>query len=182
MEPALHRPSLIDLSRFFLWVGAVSWGGLYAILPRIKAEVARREWLAAEEFDPLMAAATLVPGPSFVSLAGLIGYRTRGSIGSLVAMLALMLPPTLLVATALIFLSAGLNSGPLVPITRMVTVAMAGVLLGNAWRIARAAPLRTWGVLLLAAVGAAVLAGVSVVVAVIGALLAGRWLLGGERR
>jgi chromate transporter len=159
----------------------VSWGGLFAWLPRIKSELATRGWVPSEDFDPLMAAATLVPGPSFIALAGLVGHKVRGALGSLVAMVSLMLPPTVLVAGALILLSAGLNSGPLVPITRMVTVAMAGVMVGNAWKIMRGAPVRIAGVLLLIATAIAIFTGVSVMVAVIGALLIGRWLLGGER-
>jgi chromate transporter len=181
VDSAIHRPSLTEVSRFFLWLGAVSWGGMYAILPRVKTEVSERGWMPAEDFGPLMAAATLVPGPSFVSMAGLIGYRTRGAVGSLVAMISLLIPPTVLVSGALIFLASGPAMGALAPAIRLVTVAMAGVLLGNAWKLMSAAPMRAMGLLLFVATGAAVLAGLSVVWTVIIALLAGRLLLGGER-
>ncbi|MGE5673738.1 MAG: chromate transporter [Mycobacterium leprae] len=183
MESAVqNRPSLLDVARFWGWVGTVSWGGLYAVLPKIKAQLAEREWVSSVEFDTIMAAATLVPGPSFVSLSGLVGYKVRGAAGSLVAMISLMLPPTILVAGALIFLISGDNgTGPLAAVTRIVTIAMAGVILGNAWKIMRGAKLHWAGVLLLVGVGAAIMAGFSVMWSVIIALVIGRFLIGGAK-
>lgn len=175
-------PSFLELARFFAWAGAASWGGMYVVLPKIKSEVNRRGWVGEADFDSVMAAATLVPGPTFVSLAGLIGHRARGAAGSLVAMLALMLLPTFLVASALIFLSDDLLNGPLAPLTRMITVVMGGVVLGNAYRIMRGAPWGWRGLALLLATGAAIMAGWTVAGVVVVALFFGRWLLGGGGR
>lgn len=179
MQAVVTRPSLLALSGFWFKVGGLSWGGFYAWLPRIKEDLDARGWVPAEEFDPIMAAAALVPGPTFVSLAGLVGYRALGLAGSLVSMLALMLPPTMLVAGALIFLSPAILSGPLGPLTRMVTLGMAGVVIGNAWNMMRSAAFRPVGLLLLLATGAGILLGLPVVWVVIAALVAGRLVMGG---
>lgn len=181
MESAARRPSLLEVSRFWLWAGSVSWGGMYTILPRVKAELAEKGWLTAGEFDAMMAVATLVPGPTFVALAGLIGHRIRGALGSLIAMVALMVPPAAVVAAAMMLLSERLTSGPLAPVIRMVTIAMAGVILGNAWRLAREAPFRWIGLLLAVGTAVAMFFGLPVVWIVVAAVVAGRFLLGGER-
>jgi chromate transporter len=179
-EPKQPNPSLMAVARYWAWMGATAFGGLYAMLPRLQSDLEERGWVSREDFDTIMAAATLVPGPSFVALGGLVGYRLRGAVGSLVSMTALLLPSTVLVAAAITFMSQDTASGPMATITRLVTVAMGGVLLGNAWTIMRSARLRWAGLLLLLATGGAILAGVSVMGATIAALIVGRFLIGGK--
>lgn len=173
-----RKPSHYALAHFWFRTGMLSWGGLYAMLPRLEADMEGRGWLSRERFAEAVAASTLVPGPSFLSLAGLTGYQLGGVSGAAVSLIALMLPPTILVVTAMLWVTPEMLAGPLAPMTRGLTVAVTGVLLGNAYKLAAKAPRRAWrGPLLLALTTGAILLGVPVPVAIFGGVLLGALLL-----
>ncbi len=172
------RPGLLPLARFWFKTGLTSWGGMYAMVPKLQAELESLGWLPRERFQEALAAATLVPGPSFLSLGGLIGYQLGGYLGAAVSLLSLMLPPTILVVFAMLWISPEMLSGPLAPVARGMTVAVAGVLIGNAYKLAAKAPRRAWrGPLLLVVTTGSILAGVPIAIAVVGGVLLGALLL-----
>jgi chromate transporter len=121
----------------FLRVGAVMFGGGYAMLPLLEHEVVRRRgWCAAGEMDDIYALAQVVPGVIAVNTALMVGQRLRGWTGAVCAALGAITAPfaaILLIATLLgrfaerrlvrLFL-AGLRP------------AVAGLLLGTALRLA----------------------------------------------
>lgn len=168
----MQRPTLHDLGWYWFRFGLISWGGMMAWLPRIEDEMVAKGWMSRERFQEAMATSVLVPGPTFVSLAGLTGYQLGGALGAAISLFSLMLPPTLLVTAAMLSISPELIAGPLVPVARGLQVAVAGILLGNAYRYAMRAPKGAWrGPLLFLLVSGSILAGVPVAVAVVGGVL-----------
>ena len=94
----LTQPSvpLIDLFLQFLFVGAVSFGGGIIAYERILL-VEKRKWLNADQFMAYLAISQTMPGLNSVNLAVLTGDYLRGMKGSIVALLGLVLPGSVLV-------------------------------------------------------------------------------------
>ncbi len=85
--------SLAELALVFLKVGALGFGGPFALLALIEKEVvSRRGWLTPEEFAQSAAIGSLTPGPIFFAAAVNLGYKLRGLAGAAVAAAASLLP------------------------------------------------------------------------------------------
>ena len=94
----LTQPSvpLVDLFLQFLFVGAVSFGGGIIAYERILL-VEKRKWLNADQFMAYLAISQTMPGLNSVNLAILTGDYLRGIKGSIIALLGLVLPGSVLV-------------------------------------------------------------------------------------
>src|SRR3954466_5451924 len=89
---------LLELFLLFTQIGLLSFGG--GVVPWLyRALVERRGWLTKTEFSSALAIARIVPGVNVVNLAVLISYRVRGVVGASVAVLGLLLGPSLAVIT-----------------------------------------------------------------------------------
>lgn len=85
----------------FLRLGATSFGGNIVSLSRFEDEfVERRGWLSRDRFLELLAAASLLPGPTATQMAALIGRGRSGAIGFLFGALGYIVPGALLVSAA----------------------------------------------------------------------------------
>jgi chromate transporter len=87
---------LVDLFLQFLIVGAVSFGGGIIAYERILL-VEKRKWLTADQFMAYLAISQTMPGLNSVNLAVLSGDYLRGIKGSIVALLGLVLPGSIIV-------------------------------------------------------------------------------------
>lgn len=56
-----------------------------------------RSWITEDEFLGALTISQILPGPNIVNLAMNIGYVLRGTIGSLFSVLALMIPPIVVI-------------------------------------------------------------------------------------
>lgn len=95
--------SLGEIFFSFLKIGAFTFGGGYAMIPLIEAEmINRRGWLTREEFYGQLAIAQSIPGPIALNTAVFVGYKTRGVRGALAALFGVVIPSfviILLIAT-----------------------------------------------------------------------------------
>jgi len=87
---------LLDLFLQFLIVGAVSFGGGIIAYERILL-VEKRKWLTADQFMAYLAISQTMPGLNSVNLAILTGDYLRGIKGSIITLLGLVLPGSILV-------------------------------------------------------------------------------------
>lgn len=88
-----EQPTLARLTRAFLKIGALGFGGPFALLALMEKElVVKRRWLTAEEFAESTAVGTLTPGPIFFAAAVHAGYRLKGLPGAFTAAGASLLP------------------------------------------------------------------------------------------
>ena len=88
--------SLINLFWAFLKTGALGFGGGQAMIPLIENEtVTRYNLISATEFYETVALSNALPGPIATKLAVAIGYETSGLLGSLVALIAVILPSSI---------------------------------------------------------------------------------------
>lgn len=91
----------LDVFRTFFKIGAFSFGGGYAMLPLISAQVVdARNWLSMSEFIDVIAISQGTPGPIVINAATYVGYKVAGPLGSLVATSGVVLP-SLIIMTIL---------------------------------------------------------------------------------
>lgn len=88
--------TLVELAQPFAKIGISSFGGgLSAWVYREMVD--RRPWITEDEFLSAVTMSQILPGANIVNLALQIGYRLRGGIGSIVAVLSLLIPPMIIV-------------------------------------------------------------------------------------
>ncbi len=93
---------LLQLFLSFLKIGAFTFGGGYAMLPLIQAEVEARGWMGREELVNFVAVSESTPGPFAVNIATYVGAETGSLAGAACATLGVVLP-----SFVIIFIVAG---------------------------------------------------------------------------
>ena len=90
---------MIQLKLFltFLQIGAVSFGGGYAMISLIREKVLQYGWLTEEQLLNMIAVAESTPGPIAVNIATFVGSTQAGVLGSLLATLGVVLPSFLII-------------------------------------------------------------------------------------
>ncbi len=92
----LH-PDLGRMTRIFLKIGVVSFGGGYAMVPILQWEVVNSwHWLTLKQFMDGILLGFITPGPIMI-LATFVGYRMYGLLGTGVATIAVFLPSILMI-------------------------------------------------------------------------------------
>lgn len=82
----------------FLKIGAFTFGGGYAMIPIIEAEmIQKRKWLTRDEFINQLTIAQSIPGPIALNTAVFVGYKTRGTKGALAALVGVIIPSFLII-------------------------------------------------------------------------------------
>lgn len=77
----------------FCKIGALSFGGGYAVLPLIEeAAVERHGWITYEILADLITLSEITPGPIAVNAASFTGYTVGGMAGAISATLGCILP------------------------------------------------------------------------------------------
>ena len=89
----------IKLLYSFILIGALAFGGGYAVLPLIQQQcVEKFHWLTMTEFSDLLTLSQITPGPIAINAATFVGMKVGGIPGSLVASFGFLLPPFLIVS------------------------------------------------------------------------------------
>jgi chromate transporter len=88
----------VQLFYSFFKIGLFSFGGGYAMLSMIQAEVVTHHaWLSLPEFTDIVAISQMTPGPIGINAATYVGYTATKNIGgALTATIAVLLPSFLL--------------------------------------------------------------------------------------
>lgn len=100
----MERTSLSELFGSFFKIGLFTFGGGYAMMPLIEAEVIeRKKWLPQSEFLDLLTLAQSSPGPIAINTSVFIGYKIRGLRGAAAAALGAVLPSFIIILIVAIF-------------------------------------------------------------------------------
>ena len=98
MKKDSYLKRLLTLFLTFLKVGALTFGGGYAMIPIIEDEVTRkRKWISEIEILDILAISETTPGPIAVNAATYVGYKVGGVLGSIIATLGLALPSFIII-------------------------------------------------------------------------------------
>ncbi len=84
-------PILLDLFLTFLKIGAVSFGGGYAMIPLVTDEALRLGFDYSQVMN-FIAVAESTPGPIAINMATFIGASKAGVLGAIIATLGVVLP------------------------------------------------------------------------------------------
>lgn len=89
-------PLLVELFLTFFKVGLFTFGGGYAMIPVVQAEVVPK-WLTEDMFMNFIAVAESTPGPVAINMATFIGSSQGGFWGALLATLGVVLPSFIII-------------------------------------------------------------------------------------
>ena len=96
---------LFDLFWTFCKIGALTFGGGYAMLPLIQREIVEnKKWSTEKEILDYYAVGQCTPGVIAVNTATFIGYKLRGIIGGIVATLGVIFPSIVIILIIATFL------------------------------------------------------------------------------
>ncbi|NIK79077.1 chromate transporter [Paenibacillus castaneae] len=117
----------MQLSWAMMKTGILGYGGGPSVIPLIRYEaVTNYKWIEDEEFGEILALANALPGPIATKIAAYLGYREKGTLGAIVAVLAHIIPSSaamILLLTAVQFLSsAAFVQGMIGAVTPVVAV------------------------------------------------------------
>lgn len=89
---------LLKIYFAFLKIGALAFGGGYAMLPYIeKIIVTDHHWLTSGQFTSYIGLVQIVPGAISCNLTAFIGFKLAGLIGGIIAIIGLATAPIILV-------------------------------------------------------------------------------------
>lgn len=123
-----------DIFIAFLKCGVFGFGGGQATIPLVQQEVVENfQWLSIQEFTDALALGNSLPGPITTKMAALVGYKVAGYLGSVIAILGLVLPSALaivlLINIYLRFKDAKWLKGMMVGVRPVVVVLIANVVI-----------------------------------------------------
>ncbi|BCR21876.1 chromate transporter [Borrelia sp. HM] len=89
---------LISLFIIFFKIGILNFGGGNGITTIINKEIVNnKEWLTKEEFINLITMSRITPGPIATNVASYVGTKVAGITGSIIATIALISAPILII-------------------------------------------------------------------------------------
>ena len=82
----------LELFWTFFTIGLFTFGGGYAMLPLMQAEVTAKGWIDSQSIVNFVAVSESTPGPFAVNMATYVGSEVGGVLGSVCATLGVVLP------------------------------------------------------------------------------------------
>ena len=82
----------LELFWTFFKIGALTFGGGYAMLPLVQAEVAAKGWMGGADLVNFIAVSESTPGPFAINMATYVGNVMGGIPGGVCATLGVVLP------------------------------------------------------------------------------------------
>src|SRR6185436_2476495 len=117
----------------FLKMGLLGFGGVLPWARRVIVD--ERRWLDDREFAELIGLCQVLPGPNVVNLSVIIGSRSHGPLGSLIAVSGILFVPVGLMLVIATFYASVAHE----PIARNAiagaSAAAAGLIIGTAVRL-----------------------------------------------
>lgn len=127
-----------DLFLTFFKMGAVTFGGGYAMLPMLEAEIVdKRSWSTKEEIMDYYAVGQCTPGIIAVNVATFIGYNKKGILGAIVATLGIVSPSLIIISFIAAFIS---NFAELTLVQHALNglrVGVCGIVMVSVWKLAK---------------------------------------------
>ena len=129
---------MIYLQLFFTFfkVGALTFGGGYAMLPLIGDSVLEYGWMTEQEFLNFVGVETVIPGPIAVNMATYIGYEQGGFLGALLATLGVVLPSFIIILIVATLIKNLLKYAPVKAFIASMRPALGGLILSVALTMA----------------------------------------------
>lgn len=112
------------------YISAFTFGGGYVIVPLMRKKfVNEYHWIEEQEMLDLTAIAQSTPGPIAVNAAILVGYRVAGYLGSMITIIATVLPPLIILSVISVVYTAFINNLIIQYILRGMKAGVAAVII-----------------------------------------------------
>lgn len=136
--PRRPRPTLLELTIGFAQLGLRGFGGVAGHARQVV--VVERRWLDDAEFAELLGLGQALPGANVTNLAAIVGDRSAGPLGAVLAVGAITLPSTVIAVTVAGAAVAIAGHAPrFLAGERAVSSAAAGLVIATGVRAFRAA-------------------------------------------
>ncbi len=90
---------LTELFFTFAKIGAMTFGGGYAMLPIIQAEIVdKKRWITETQLIDFFAVSQVTPGVIAVNVASLCGYKSRRAAGAIAATIGVVTPSIIIIS------------------------------------------------------------------------------------
>ncbi len=91
--------TLLELFWIFFKIGAITFGGGYAMIPAIETEVVeKKKYITGEDLLDMVAVAESTPGPIAINVATFVGKQTAGLWGAICATVGVILPSFVIIS------------------------------------------------------------------------------------
>ncbi len=131
------RKLLLKLFISTFYLSAFTFGGGYVIITLMnKKFVDELHWIDKDEMLDLTAIAQSAPGPIAVNGAIVVGYKLAGLVGALVASLATVLPPFIIISVISAFYSAFRDNFIIASLLEGMQAGVGAVIAAVVWQMA----------------------------------------------
>ena len=164
---------LWDLYRTFFTIGALTFGGGYAMLPMLERElVEKRKWVTQEEILNYFAIGQCTPGIIAVNTATFVGYKVKKIIGGVVATLGVVSPSIVIITIIAAVLSNFMDIAWVQHAFAGIRVAVCALIVSSVVKLVKSNVKKHWHIALaLCAFAVVALLGLSPVWVVIGCVV-----------
>ena len=168
---------LFQLFRSFFTIGALTFGGGYAMLPMLEREVVETHtWATQEEILNYFAIGQCTPGIIAVNTATFVGYKQHKIVGGIAATLGVVAPSVLIITVIAMVLQNFMDIAWVQHAFAGIRVAVCALIASSVWKLAKSNVKKWWHILLAVAAFVWVVAGISpvwmvVICAVLGIVL-----------
>ncbi|OGX38813.1 MAG: hypothetical protein A3C36_02750 [Omnitrophica WOR_2 bacterium RIFCSPHIGHO2_02_FULL_52_10] len=140
---------LIELFLVFLRIGLFAVGGAYSFLPLLQKDIVERYgWLTKEEFLEVLGVVKIFPGAISIKFATYTGFKMAGWAGAVVANIANMLSPVLMIIFATYLYKHYRNAPQIKGAFEMIQVAVFAMIIAVAFQTINVQELIRWRSLL----------------------------------
>ncbi len=127
-----------ELIKTFFKIGAVTFGGGYAMIPIIETEVVdKHHWLTKEELLDLIAVAQSCPGVFAINISIFIGYKLHKTMGAIATACATALPSFLIILLIAMFFLRFKDNAVIEAIFRGIRPAVVALIAVPTFRLAQ---------------------------------------------
>lgn len=143
--------NLLDLYITFFKIGAVTFGGGYAMLPVLDRELAqKKKWVSGDDLLDYYAVSQVTPGVIAVNVSTFVGSKKAGIAGGIAATAGVVSPPIIIITVIALFISSFEKIVWVQKALAGVNVAVTALLSYAGFNFAKKAVKNWWGLLIYA--------------------------------
>ena len=140
---------LLDLYITFFKIGAVTFGGGYAMLPVLDRELAqKKKWVTGDDLLDYYAVSQVTPGVIAVNVSTFVGSKKAGCLGGVAATAGVVSPSVIIITIIALFISSFEEIVWVQKALAGVNVAVTALLSYAGFNFARKSIKNWWGVLI----------------------------------
>lgn len=117
---------MLELMYEFLLIGMLTFGGGSAATPIIHSRLVEdKKWISNDEFIDVVAMANVLPGPSMIQMATIIGMRRTNKLGGILSAFMISAPSIILFVFVMALLTSYVNPEMMSKVTAPIFIVIA---------------------------------------------------------